>query len=99
MRRAVEGEGQEQHIGRRGQRRFGEEGAGEEGQRQAELEEGGQPGEEQRRRKAGRGDVARGGRHAGELEAAGHQEHGGEDQPGDQDCDGLGHFGCSFPSE
>ena len=92
VRRAVEGEGEEDHIDAGEQRRFREEGAGQEGEHQRDLEDGGEPGEKQRERKAGRGDVAGRIRHSGELEDRRHGEDAGEDQPGDQDCCGSAHW-------
>ena len=59
------------------------------GEREEGFEDRGNPGEEQRNRESRRGDVAGRAVHPGKLESRRHDEHGGEDQPGDDDGDRL----------
>ena len=88
MRRAVEGEGEENHIGRGEERDLREIGAGDEADDEQHLENRGDPGEEERERKARARDIARRGVDVGELEVSGHGEHAGKDKPTDKDGDG-----------
>ena len=94
MRRPVKGKAQEQDIGRGEIGSARKESAGEEREHERDFENCGEPRQHERDREAGGGDIVRCRPHAHELEAAGHQKDGAEDQPGHKYRHGFCH--CSF---
>ena len=82
---AVEGEAEEDHIGRSDERDFRKMGAGQEADDEQHLEECRDPGEEERKGKPRARDIAGGGVDVGELERGRHDERAGKDEPADKD--------------